>query len=567
MTTRRSRSRLQRPANDNVQGAIAPSLVSKAFPTWVHDDSPIADPFGHGARAVEFLRRLKHPKSTLPGRQFVLDPWQERIVRRIFGPCDEHGRRLVRTVFLMLPRGARKTSLSAAISLLMTIGPEHTPAGESVFAASDRTQAGIGFREAADIIRSDKRLVAATRINDAFNAPKQIVLKRDNSVLKTVSSDGGAQHGGTPRFVLADEIHIWKGRDLWEALRTGLSKTPGSLLVIATTAGRGQQNLSFDTYDYARRVARGEIEDPSFLPIIFEPAPDADWRDEAVWRAVNPGLSCNPPYPDIEGLRAMAREAVERPAEREAFRQFHTNAWLDHSAAPFVDMDVYDAGNEPIDLTELAGEPCWLGCDLSSSTDLSVILAAFRRGDDYVLLPFFFCPEENLRQRQEASGAPYVRWAAEGLITATPGNVVDFRAVESKIRDICSEYDVQEVAFDPALARVILNNLMDDGLPAIEFRQGALSMMPAIAELERAVVAKRLQHGGHPVLRFCFANTEVETNSHGHKVRLKKGKKWLSIDGAVAAAMAVMRASVGDSAGTGSIYDDDGWENALAAFG
>ncbi|MEY9097360.1 phage terminase large subunit-like protein [Sinorhizobium fredii] len=561
MTTRRSRSRLQRPANDN-----SPALVSKAFPHWIYDDSPIADPFGYGERAVEFLRRLKHPKSTLPGNQFVLDPWQERVVRRIYGPRDEHGQRIVRTVLLLLPRGARKTSLSAALSLLQTIGPEHTPAGESVFAASDRTQAGIAFREAADIIRADKRLVAATKINDAFNAPKQIVLKRDNATLKTVSSDGGAQHGGTPRFVLADECHIWKGRDLWEALRTGLSKTPGSLLVIATTAGRGQENLAFDTYDYARKVARGDIIDPSFLPIIFEPAPDADWRDERVWHAVNPGLALG--YPDLAGLRAMAREAEARPAEREAFKQYHLNVWLDHSAAPFVDMSTYDAGAEAIDLDQLAGEPVWLGCDLSSSTDLSVIVAAWRDGDGgYIVAPWFFCPEENLRQRQEASGAPYVRWAAEGLITATPGNVVDFRAVEAKIRDLCAEYDVQEIAFDPALARVILNNLMDDGLPAIEFRQGALSMMPALAELERAVVAKRLKHGGHPVLRFCFANTEVETNSHGHKVRLRKGKRWLSIDGTVASSMAVLRASLGDSAGNGSIYDDDGWQDALAAFG
>ncbi|MFQ6181646.1 terminase large subunit [Sinorhizobium meliloti] len=563
MTTRRSPSRLHRPANDNT-----PALVSKAFPQWIYDDSPIADPFGYGERAVEFLRRLRHPKSTLPGHRFVLDPWQERIIRAIFGPCDEHGRRLVRTVFLMLPRGARKTSLSSAISLLMTIGPEHTPAGESVFAASDRTQAGIGFREAADIIRADKRLVAATKIHDAFNAPKQVVYKRDNAVLKTVSSDGGAQHGGTPQFVLADELHIWKGRDLWEALRTGLSKTPGSLLVIATTAGRGQQNLAHDTFEYARKVASGEIEDPSFLPVLFEPAPDADWRDEAVWHAVNPGLSCNPPYPDIEGLRAMAREAEARPAEREAFRQFHLNCWLDHSTSPFVDMATWDEGAEAIDLNELAGEPCWLGVDLSSSGDLTVIVAAWRDGDGgYTTVPWFFCPAENLRQRQEAAGAPYVRWAAEGFITATEGNVVDFRAVEAKIREICAEYDVQEIAFDPALARVVLNNLQDDGLPAVEMRQGSLTMMPAIAELERAVVGRKLKHGGHPVLRFCVANTEVETNSHGHKVRLKKGKRWLSIDGTVASAMAVLRASLGDSAGSGSIYDDDGWQEALAAFG
>jgi phage terminase large subunit-like protein len=92
-------------------------------------------------------------------------------------------------------------------------------------------------------------------------------------------------------------------------------------------------------------------------------------------------------------------------------------------------------------------------------------------------------------------------------------------------------------------------------------------MMPAIAELERAVIGRKLKHGGHPILRFCMANCEVETNSHGHKIRLKKSKKWLSIDGAVAAAMATMRASLGGSAGVGSVYDSDDWEEALAAFG
>jgi phage terminase large subunit-like protein len=154
-----------------------------------------------------------------------------------------------------------------------------------------------------------------------------------------------------------------------------LAKTPESLHVIITTAGRGQENLAYDTYAYARKVAAGEIDDPTFLPVLFEPAADADWRDEAMWHEVNPGLTLG--YPDIKGLRAMAREAENRPAEREAFRQYHLNFWLDHSAAPFVDMATYDEGAGPIDLAELEGLPCWLGVDLSSSIDLSVIVAAW----------------------------------------------------------------------------------------------------------------------------------------------------------------------------------------------
>src|SRR5690606_23118216 len=147
------------------------------------DGSEIPDPFGFGERAVRFLRALRHPKSHLPGRAFQLDPWQERIVRRIYGPRDEHGHRIVNTVALMLPRGNRKTSLAAALALLHTIGPERIPGGEAIFAAADRKQAGIGFREASGIIREDKRLVAATKLHDAHNALKKLLFRRDASYL------------------------------------------------------------------------------------------------------------------------------------------------------------------------------------------------------------------------------------------------------------------------------------------------------------------------------------------------------------------------------------------------
>lgn len=531
-------------------------------PAWLFNDGPIDDPQGYGQRAVDFLLALKHPKSRLPGRAFQLDPWVERLVRRIYGPRDADGQRMVRTVFAMIPRGARKTSIGAALCLLHTFGPERVPNGQVVSAAADAKQALIAYDEALGVVQAMPEVAGKLQIRVGTHKLRH---PKKGSTYESISSDGATQHGRTVNFLLSDEIHAWKKRDLWEALKTSLAKTAESLHVITTTAGRGQENLAFDLVNYARKVAAGEIDDPSFLPVLFEPDAGADWRDEALWHEVNPGLALG--YPDLKGLRAMAREAESRPADQDAFRQYHLNFWPDHSTSPFVDMATYDVTGEPINMDSLAGKECWLAADLSSSGDLTVIVAAFRDGDDTTVVPFFFCPSANLRQRQEASGAPYVRWAADGLITATPGNVVDFRAVEERIRDLCETYDVREIAFDPAMARNVMNNLTDDGYPAIEFRQGTLSMMPAIAELERSVIAGRLHHGGHPVLRFCFANCEVETNSHGHKTRLHKSKRWLSIDGAVAAAMAVYRASLGQSAEGGSIYDDEGWETVMEAFG
>lgn len=518
---------------------------------WLTDGSSIEDTFGHGERAVRFLRKLKHPKSRLPGKAFQLDLWQEGIVRRIYGPCHPDGRRIVRTVVLLLPRGNRKTSLAAALALLHTIGPEKVANGQVVFAAADRDQARLGFEEAVGIVREDRRVERELRFMDYRH---RLSYPQKGATLRAISSDAGRQHGQTPNFALVDELHAWPKRDLWDVLRTGLTKVAGSLLVVATTAGRGKENVAHDVVDYARRVARGEIDDPATLPVIFEMPAGADWKDEAMWFDVNPGLALG--YPDIDGLRQLAKEAENRPSDQAAFRQLHLNEWQANATSPFVDMAVYDAGSTPVDLEShsLDRTPCWLGVDLSSSIDLTVIVMAFATEDGFDVVPFFFCPTGNLQTRQELSGAPYLRWANnEKVITATPGDVVDVRAVEDQIRDLCANYNVQEIAFDPALARQSLATLGDEGLPVVEHRQGSISMMPAIAELERAVIGRRFRHGGHPVLRWTFENTEVERNTHGHMVRFSKSTRWLSIDGAIASAMAVSRAAQG---GGGFIYAD-----------
>lgn len=519
------------------------------YPAWVFDDSAIDDPLGHGQRAIDFLRLLKHPKSAAKGRQFQLAPFQERIVRRIYGPRHPDGRRKVKTVFLMIGRGGRKTALGAALSLLHFIGPERVPGGLVLNAASDREQARLAFEEASLICQEDPR------IGDKLNFVSyrhRLEHPKSGAVLRAVSSDAGRQHGLTPVFALVDELHAHAKRDLWDVIRTGLVKTPGSLSVVITTAGKGRENIAHDIYEYACKVARGEVEDDGFLPILFQPDADADWRSEATWRLANPGLDVG--FPDIEGLRQLAFEAENRPADREAFRQLHCNIWLDSSAAPFVDAETYDRGSRPVDLEAMRDYPCWLAVDLSSVRDLTVVLACWRLDDDTLAVwAWYFCPGEALRQRSERDRVPYTTWAEDGFITPTPGDVVDYGAVEDRIRDLCDEFDVREIAFDPYLAQQMMGNLGDDGLPVVAMRQGSLTMGPAIRDLEHAIVGGRIAHGGHPILRWNFSNVVVETDKAGLKA-FNKGKARDRIDGAVACAMAVSRAMAGESAC--SIYDD-----------
>lgn len=513
------------------------------YPAWIYDGSDIPDPLGHGGRAVEFLRRLKHPKSPLKGRAFQLDAWQERIIRRIYGPRDAAGLRLIKEVFLLLPRGNRKTSLSAALALLHTIGPESVAGGEAIFAAVDRAQAGIGFDEAKGIVREDPRVAKAVKIYDAFNSAKKIDFPARGSTLRVISSDAAAQHGKTPSFVLADELHVWPNRLLWEAMRTGLDKTDDTLLVVATTAGRGQTNTAWEEIERARAVARGELDDPSLLPILFEAHRDDDFRDEALWHRVNPGLAHG--YPSLDGMRRAAARAERSAAERESFRQLKLNVWLDSQTDPFVDMAVYDEGAGAIDVGALKGAPCWIGVDMSTTTDLTAVVAAFRDGERFTVVPHFFCPADNLRARSENDRVPYVAWADDGFLTPTEGNVVDYRAVEACIRDLCRRFDVKEIAFDRAHAMPVMTPLLDARLPVLEMPLDPKSQSAGLATFERAILGGNLRHGGHPVLRWNVDNVQIMTGTTGLRT-MSKGKSRERIDGAFAAWMAVHRASLGE---------------------
>ncbi len=520
-------------------------MTKSTFPHWIYDDSLIPDPLAYGQEAVDFLRMLKHPASTAPKSAFQLHDWQERIVRRIYGPRDEDGERIVREVFFFIPRGNRKTSLTAALALLHLLGPEAVPAGQIIFAASDREQAGIGFTEAASIVEMDKRLVGATRIYDPHAGIRTIKSRLDGSTLKAVSSDGKAQHGTTPTFVLADEIHVWKGRDLWEALQSGMSKRKGGLTVVATTAGRGNEGLAAERYQYARRVALGEIDNPAFLPIMFEIGSGEDWRDEAVWHRYNPGLKHG--FHDIKKLRSDAEEAKANPAKAFEFQQFHLNRWFGTSRDPLFDMATYDAGKIALDFADLEQLPCFIGVDMSVNGDLTAVVAAWRHDDGRITVhPWFFVPGEDLKARADRDGVPYEQWRDEKLITVIDGPVIEPTEVEKHIRELCATYDVREIAFDPHLARMTMQRLHDDGLPAVEFRQGPLTMGPAIGVLERVVNGRGLRHNGHPVLRHHFDSVVASRNDTG-LVRMHKGKKTDRIDGAVAAVMAVSRAAANEN--------------------
>lgn len=520
-----------------------PTSATSRHLEWIFDDSPIPDPHGKGERAVKFLKALKHPKSVLPGRSFQLDRWQERIIRRIYGDTKPDGTRKIKTVFALIPRGNRKTTLGAAMCMLH-LGVERLPGSQVASAAVDRDQARIAFEEMTGVIEAHPRLAEAFQIQTA-NDKSRITHKKSNAFYRAMSADGGTAHGRTPVFLLVDELHAWKKRDLWEALRTSLVKSTGSLMAIITTAGIGQENIAWDRYRYAKSIALGEIQDESFLPILFEADKEADWRDEAVWRQVNPGLSCNPPYPDIDGMRQLVKEAEHSPAERAMFEQLHLNRWQDGAANPEWSLDIWDENTGELDLEALEGRPAWIGVDLSSRIDLTAVSTAIQMDDGRIALHVqSFAPEAGIRKRADADSAPYTLWRDQGYLTACPGDTVDFAMVEAHIRKMAARFRVEEIAFDRWRAQDMMANLESEGLPVVEFPQTVATFARPVVDFETAMFERKLVHGGNPLLRWAVSNVVMYRDSSDNRKPVKK-QSVDRIDPAVASIIAVGRAMQG----------------------
>jgi len=196
----------------------------------------------------------------------------------------------------------------------------------------------------------------------------------------------------------------------------------------------------------------------------------------------------------------------------------------------------------------LKGRRCYVGLDLSSTRDLTALVAVFPDDDGFDVLPAFFVPKDSIRERSVRDRVPYDQWAREGFLVETPGNVVDYEAVRQVLQAWALEFDVREIAFDPWNATDLVTRLQEqDGFTCVPMRQGFASLSAPTKSLEKAILSRTLRHDGHPVLRWNISNIATESDPAGN-IKLSKKVSTERIDGAAALVMAVDRMDRNNSA-------------------
>lgn len=496
-----------------------------------HYDAALAD------RAVTFIENLRHTKGKWAGKRFWLLPWQEQIIRDLFGILRPDNTRQFHMAYIEIPKKNGKSELAAAIALYLLFG-DNEPAAEVYGAAADRSQASIVYEVAARMIALCPALQKRCK---QIPSTKRIVNYANAGFYQVLSAEVGTKHGLNVSGLVFDELHAQPNRKLWDVLTNGSGDARTQpLFVTITTAGTDRHSICYEQHQLAADLLAERKYDPTFYPVIYGLPDGADWKDEQNWYRANPSLGITIP---IERVREAFQKALRNPEEENQFKQLRLNLWVS-SLTSWIPDAVFCKGNAPIDEEALLGRECYGGLDLSSTSDITAFVLVFppqSEEEPYIVLPYFWLPEETLPLRVARDHVPYDRWEQQGYLQTTEGNVVHYGYIEWFIDALGQKFHIKEIAYDRWGAVQMVQNLEGLGFTVIPFGQGFRDMSPPSKEFYKLLLEGNIQHGGNPILRWMAGNV-VTRSDPAQNIKPDKAKSTEKIDGIVATIMALDRA-------------------------
>lgn len=483
-----------------------------------------------GENVAEFTCGFQHIKGPLAGTNLTLEGWQDFLLTCIFGwVFKKTGKRRFRRVYIEVPRGNGKTTISVAPALYM-LAADGEGGAEVYSAARVKDQAKIAFglgqhmAKKCPAFRDELGVeVIAHRIVQASSA----------SFFEAVSSDADSLDGKNVHFGLIDEVHAHRSRDVYDAIETGCGKRDQALLWAITTAGSDKTGIAYEQRSYVINILKGTVHDESYFGIVYTIDEGDDWTDPAIHRKANPNYGVSV---EEKNLSDMCLKAKHSPASQAAFLTKHLNVWIQTDQALFDTAAWKACEDTRLRIENYHGRPCRIALDLASKVDIAAKFLLFDEEDGTVTaFPTFYLPQSAIDKSKNAS---YGGWAIEGHIKVTDGDVIDFNVIEADVRSDLSSFDVLEIGVDPWQSTQMATSLTEAGANVVEFRQVLANFSEPTKELDAMMREQRIKHDGNPVMSWMIGNVVGHYDAK-ENVYPRKERQENKIDGPVALIMAL----------------------------
>lgn len=527
--------------------------------------------------AIQFFSFLTLAEGDHAGKPLILQPFQCFIVGSLFGWKGADGYRRFRIAYIEIGKGNGKSPLAAGIGVKGLIADGEQ--GAEIYAAAVmRDQAKIVWSDAEKMIMASEAL--RSRVQKTVN---NLAVVRTNSFFRPISSEGRGLDGKRVHMAILDEVHEHPNPTVVDKMRAGTKGRRQPLIIEITNSGYDRTSVCWHHHEFSLRVLEQTVENDSWFAFICaldacddcrvnkgRTQPDDtcpkcdDWKNEATWLKANPNLGVSVTH---KYLREQVAEAIGMPYKQNIVKRLNFCFWTEQ-ANRWLDMELWRACGMrgAIDETALEGRDCYLGLDLSTTTDLAAACALFPRSSDEneavvdgqsPILPRFraiwrfWIPRKSLAARAERERLLLESWAAQGFITITEGDVVDYDVIRADINELGERFAIKELAYDPWNATQIATQLQGDGFTVIPFRQGFATFNEPTKETEKLIRSGDIDHGGNPVAAWMASNVAVAQDPAGNK-KPDKAQSADRIDGIVALIEAIGRATIAPE-------DNDDW--------
>lgn len=444
------------------------------------------------------------------------------------------------------------TLVSALVPFCLDPAGDGEGGAQAYLAATAKDQAGIIYREAANMIDASPELLKKFKV---YRGSKTITY--DNSTFaRALSAEASSSEGLNAHLLAIDEIHAWSDLDFYASIKWATAAREQPLTFIISTAGADFNTLGGEEYLYTKKLIKGDVIDVATHALIFEADPTDDLEDEKIWYKANPSLGHAIPF---DRFKEDFNEAKQKGGKDWAdFKRYRFNIW-GGADAPYLNLTDWNKCGQSFDEKILEGRDCFLGIDLSSKEDITAICYGFKIDDLYYLKWRYWCPQETIKAKVEKGEFNYQRWRDQGYIIEIPGARIDQDYIERKIREDAKIYNIKEVIFDPWNAYNLVKIFKDENaFPVLEVRTSYAHFSIPTKELKSLVSDGKIKHNANPVTDWMAGNLRVQENNWQEVMPAKKmGKMKYKIDGMVAGIMSLMRLIVPEDKPQKSRYEDD----------
>lgn len=475
----------------------AENLLNNYYsPSEFHFDAEIA------SRHIEFIERFCKLPSGNIGQPLKLELFQKARLQALFGFVDDNDLRQYNECLIIEGRKNGKTTECAAVECDMLIN-DREGAPQIYNIATMLDQARLGFNAAHKMVQQSPLLSkhVKKRVNDLY-------FKGNFGFIKALASNTNSLDGLDVHCAIIDELAAIKNRDIYDLIKQAMGARRQPLLFSITTNGYVREGIFDAQYAYAANVINGTIDNPRFLPFIYELDNPDEWLDENCWIKANPGLGT------IKS-KDYLREMVQKAKDDSSFKptvlvkdfnlpQTASETWLEFD----------ELKNETVvDLDCLKHSYAIGGCDLSATTDLTCATLLIRKPNDenvYVLQQYFI-PQSKLDavEKTQSKEAPYRLWQEQGWLTVCEGAQVNYSDVTKWFIEMVEVNDIRPlwICYDRALAGYWVAEMEGYGFDMEKTAQGPFTWSQPMKEMGATFAEHKVVYNNNPILRWCLANT------------------------------------------------------------